>query len=730
VSTPAAEKIRLQMAYERAIKQGENPEPYLTQLKQFVQDNPSYPTRPNRIDVFPRPEGNPYLGERIDWVRHSGPASDLPETDWNQLYPSDVRPATKEFDFTRSASERFPTQESLSVGERSNRFINQYFGGQDPGQVINPATSRPYGNELRIHDAMHDFANVGNTLRDEELITIAEKVGTAPLGSLDIGLRGLTQQPFAQGFSPGWLHEDSLGGVRQNTRLGGPTLVQQRGASQGSSLFRDNNRVTSFLSPPISRDEFNTMVQRGQEFYDQVHGNFSGFRNADFFLKGSEGLTAPAVTQQIQGGYNTGGMPYGNYLSRMNAPLVPTVDPKKWRQALEAQLAPGAERLTKALEKEQEVYRSPEEVERRRLSEQWEDRATAMRFQEQNRDRPVADLREVVPAGIEVDSPEFQRDARVFNALMDKAREGGLQSRTTFEIMRDTLGEKPSYDKNAVLRLNNAVEGLTWDDKWDVSRGGDGPTSEKALAALREAVDQSRNLYGSGPTAAAGQGFLNPANLGSSVRNLSQSGKAVFEGAGLDPKELLLDTAAAAKQLQGYEKALPLVRGAIKAGFDAADDLTGSVPLFDPKFREAVEKGDVGAAARQVGTEYVAGTLAAPVVGAGMGVLQRVAPRAAAAAITGLNAVRIANPVAVVSQLGGDAPQPRAVGTYNGSTVYRNPPGAFVAAPLNGRPIRLGTAVRGGQQTFVPWGSVAGERRVGPKTVGRPWWDVGKYFGR
>jgi hypothetical protein len=165
-------------------------------------------------------------------------------------------------------------------------------------------------------------------------------------------------------------------------------------------------------------------------------------------------------------------------------------------------------------------------------------------------------------------------------------------------------------------------------------------------------------------------------------------------------------------------------RGHLGAGFNATADLTGSIPLFDPKFREAVEKGDVGAAARQVGTEYVAGTLAAPVVGAGMGVLQRVAPRAAAAAITGLNAVRIANPVAVVSQLGGDAPQPRAVGTYNGSTVYRNPQGAFVAAPLNGRPIRLGTAVRGGRQTFVPWGSVAGERRVGPKTVGRPWWDV------
>jgi hypothetical protein len=91
-----------------------------------------------------------------------------------------------------------------------------------------------------------------------------------------------------------------------------------------------------------------------------------------------------------------------------------------------------------------------------------------------------------------------------------------------------------------------------------------------------------------------------------------------------------------------------------------------------------------------------------------------------------------ANPVtaaiATATLAPGSSPQPQAVGTYQGSTVYRNPQGNLVAAP-GGKPMRLGTAVKGGKTTFVPWGSVAGTQ-VGPRIVGRPWWDVGQFFGR
>jgi hypothetical protein len=158
-------------------------------------------------------------------------------------------------------------------------------------------------------------------------------------------------------------------------------------------------------------------------------------------------------------------------------------------------------------------------------------------------------------------------------------------------------------------------------------------------------------------------------------------------------------------------------------------DIAGSVPLFDPGFRSAVERGDVGEAARRVGIEYAAGTALAPVVSTGVNALARTAPAAARAVTGALGVARTANPIAVVSQLGGDAPQPRAVGTYRGATVYRNPQGALVAAPIGGKPMRLGQATLGGKPTFVPWGSVAGTR-VGPRKVGRPWWDVGQFFGR
>jgi len=89
----------------------------------------------------------------------------------------------------------------------------------------------------------------------------------------------------------------------------------------------------------------------------------------------------------------------------------------------------------------------------------------------------------------------------------------------------------------------------------------------------------------------------------------------------------------------------------------------------------------------------------------------------------------VAAPVSVSLMLGGASPQPRAVGTYRGATVYRNPQGAFVAAPIGGKPMRLGQAIQNNKPTFVPWGSVAGTK-VGPRTVGRPWWDVGQFFGR
>jgi hypothetical protein len=185
-------------------------------------------------------------------------------------------------------------------------------------------------------------------------------------------------------------------------------------------------------------------------------------------------------------------------------------------------------------------------------------------------------------------------------------------------------------------------------------------------------------------------------------------------------------------------KIVDRVRGAVKTGFNATADLAGALPLFDPKFRQAVETGNVRKAGELVTQEYTTGLLVAPVVGVGAGALQRVAPGATAKVLPALaGAVRVGNPIAVVSQLGGDSAQPRVAGSYQGQPIreywgsgskpqYRvekQGPGAAGSA-------RLGRAILNGKPVFVPYGSVAGEKKVGAKRVGRPLWDLGQFFGR
>ena len=148
--------------------------------------------------------------------------------------------------------------------------------------------------------------------------------------------------------------------------------------------------------------------------------------------------------------------------------------------------------------------------------------------------------------------------------------------------------------------------------------------------------------------------------------------------------------------------------------------------LYSPEVFEEFEKGKPAAGLLKAGAAATTGAIAEGLVRSGV-------TRAAQAGIGApARALAVANPIvasiATATLAPGSSPQPRAVGTYQGSTVFRNPQGAFVAAP-GGKPIRLGQATQGGKPTFVPWGSVAGTK-VGPRTVGRPWWDVGQFFGR
>ena len=655
----------------------------------------NFPTR-NISEIFVDPITN-----KLESIRHSGPASSLPTENFDELYPRTVpipepsrlfgntlageemvgTPFQREFDFTTDPGANWINQDRVTVQDRSKRFLQNYFGG-DPGPVINPATGRLYGDELKIHDAMHDFANVGNTLRGEELITIAEQAGASPLQSKNIGLNNLTQQ-FLIGsqYSPAEVTDDAMRDLRNSTRMGGRTLIQRRGAKQGSSLFRDANYIGSFLSPPITRDEFSTMVERGREFYDQVHNNYANFKR--FETAGNEDLNdravrkdlenkffdktygpSRAITQGIVGGYGeSNSIPFGNYLSLMNAPLVPSVDEALWNKSIENQLTSMVPKVEAAVKAERDFYNSPEQVEIRNAPQRWTDRSNLLREAsdaqmrlwhtgekvDSDYERYLKRLSERNPSLAEsVNTPEFQRDLRVFNALET------IDPRGSNNIV-DTIGERPQLDYNAIgeqQRLSRAANAL---DKTGLGY---------MQGILQSGLDETRNAYSGGITGAApiaeGRVYLNPANLGANVDTHlpinRRAESSLFEVGGRTTNDVLLQAAADAKIAEGYNKALPGIKQAIRTGVGATADLTGAVPLFDPEFRQAVEQGDVRKAAIQAAKEYATGVVTAPVVGAGLGVAQRLAPQTAAAVIpAAATALRVANPVAVVSQLGGSS---------------------------------------------------------------------------
>jgi hypothetical protein len=586
-------------------------------------------------------------------------------------------PFQREFDFTNDPGSDWVDQDRVSIQDRSQRFLQNYFGG-DPGKVVNPATGRFYGDELKIHDAMHDFANVGNTLRGEELITIAEQAGASPLQSSNIGLENLTQQfLLSDRLSPAEITDEAMSDLRSTTRTRGPTLIQQRGAKRGSSLYRDANNIGSFLSPPISKEEYGTMINRGREFYDQVHNNFANYKRFQDPYDTSKAPTpqsdpavrkdiekaffnndygsSRAVSQGIVGGYGkSNSIPFGNYMSLMNAPLVPTVNEGLWNESIKKQLTSLAPSVEAAIKTEQDVYNSPEQIALREAPKKWDARSRALMSLAGGDLYFDSLIDEYKEKGIDIVSPEFQRDSRVYNALQQE-----YSGRTTGDILEDTIGPRPKLDYDVLRdqqKLTSSFNALDW-----VGLG-------KTQDALQGGIDDTRNaltggITGAGPTK-EGRVYLNPANLG--ANNLSRdretplfqrsSSSILFSPSGRTPNDILLQAAAEAKQIEGYNKALPGIKQAIRTGANATTDITGAIPLFDPEFRQAVEKGDVRKAATQVAKEYATGVVAAPIVGAGTGFAQRLAPRAAAAVIpAAATALRIANPVAVVSQLGGSS---------------------------------------------------------------------------
>lgn len=200
--------------------------------------------------------------------------------------------------------------------------------------------------------------------------------------------------------------------------------------------------------------------------------------------------------------------------------------------------------------------------------------------------------------------------------------------------------------------------------------------------------------------------------------------------------------------------------------------MVGAVGAISPDVIEDLYEGRPGTAAFKAGASVATGAATDALLRAAAVKAAEAGYLAPVRALTSLS--NLAGPVGLALSLGGDTPQPQVVGTYKGAPVYRNPQGAFIAEPSGESPVRLGKAVLGGKTVYVPWGSVAGSGPVqtgtyqgapvmrsptgvlttqttptstpqrlgtairGGKQVyvpwgsvaGRPWWDVGQYFGR
>ena len=127
-----------------------------------------------------------------------------------------------------------------------------------------------------------------------------------------------------------------------------------------------------------------------------------------------------------------------------------------------------------------------------------------------------------------------------------------------------------------------------------------------------------------------------------------------FQLPGIKPDAFTNDALKLANDAR-YARTVNRLANTIGSGFNTTTDIAGSVPLFDPEFRQATEQGNLRKAAKIVAKEYAIGTATAPIIGMGAGALSRLGPQAARVVAGGLGVARAANPIAVVSQLGGSS---------------------------------------------------------------------------
>jgi hypothetical protein len=508
-----------------------------------------------------------------------------------------------------------------SIQDLQNTFIGNWFPGGDafPEQII------------KLHDAAHQWSNVNPMSRGELQQQIVDVTG-AQLLEQTLGAQGFVNATRG-GASP--ITAEALQGridaLQETSRE-----VEKRSLFGESALGETINSPARFLFPALEANEIKELQKRGREFYGQVGQNYiqqiqagripetSGTQLTELKFTPQPNVTvdfpvnprALAIHEnpnllKVKGGYDVPGkLSYGPIKQFMNSPLEIMVDAPDWAYA-------GREYLTKeAFPAIQEMY-----------------------------------------------------PGNTANQIQKRIKEREKYSGKYGGIIIDDLGELEYITNRAKIPSNYSKEQFAADykgfDPTQVQSGSDKDFDRY----IQYMEDQDRAMRGHSlePDDAYYKRLENEQLKGFNVQANQLPYKpttytAAKHGFSGNDTEFTQSSALANPSLQhAYDKLFAIakkrgsLRNIIKGATTATTDITGAIPLFDPEFRQAVEKGDVRKAATQVAKEYATGVVAAPVIGMGVGALNQVAPRAARIVAGGLNAARTVNPIAVVSQLGGSS---------------------------------------------------------------------------
>ena len=515
---------------------------------------------------------------------------------------------------------KFP-ERLRSIQNLQDTFTGNWFPAGDafPEQII------------KLHDAAHQWSNVNPMSRGELQQQIVDVTG-AQLLDQTLGAQGFVNATPG-GASP--ITAEALQG-RIDALQEVSREIEKKSLFGESALGETINSPARFLFPALEANEIKELQKRGREFYGQVGQNYlqqiqagripetTGTQLTELKFTPQPNVTvdfpvnprALAIHEnpnllKVKGGYDVPGkLSYGPIKQFMNSPLEIMVDAPDWAYA-------GREYLTKeAFPAIQEMY-----------------------------------------------------PGNTANQIQKRIKEREKYSGKYGGIIIDDLGELEYITNRAKIPSNYSKEQFTADykgfDPTQVQSGSDKDFDRY----IQYMEDQDRAMRGHSlePDDAYYKRLENEQLKGFNVQanrlpykpTTYTAAKHGFSG---NDTEFTQSSALANPSLQhAYDKLFAIaknrgsLRNIIKGATTATTDITGAIPLFDPEFRQAVEKGDVRKAATQVAKEYATGVVAAPVIGMGVGALNQVAPRAARIVAGGLNAARTVNPIAVVSQLGGSS---------------------------------------------------------------------------